>query len=137
MVVAQTGTFADFVTHALIENNSVACDVQTSLLSRAGVYYFPPDLSDLVKAKAIVATALVPGVVEEMEQYLVMLEDKLSPRWPSLNLASADENRNAERRPTLLARLREIRSLLPTHLWNCVGTGFLDTRQSLIRRLKG
>jgi chromosome segregation ATPase len=118
MVVAQTGTFADFVTHALTENNSVACDVQTSLLSRAGVYYFPPDLSDLVKAKAIVATALVPGVVEEMEHYLVMLEDKLSPQWPSLDLASADENRNAERRPTLLARLREIRSLLPTHLWN-------------------
>jgi hypothetical protein len=118
MAVAQTGTFADFVTHALDKNNSVACDVQTSLLSRAGVYYFPPDLSDLVKAKAIVAMALVPGVVEKMEQFLVMLEDHLSPQWPSLDLAGADENRNAERRPTLLARLREIRSLLPARLWN-------------------
>jgi len=116
--VAQSGTLADFVAHVLTKNNCVGCDAQTSILSRAGVYYFPPSLSDLSIAKAIVTKTLVPGVIEKMEQYLVMLEKELAPNCPNLDLACADENCNPERKSTLLERLREIRSLLPAHLWN-------------------
>jgi hypothetical protein len=73
----------------------------------------------LDKAKSIVAEALVPGVVERMDQYLVMLENKLEVDWPSIDLASADKNRNPVRKAsTLLERLRKIRSALPLRLWN-------------------
>jgi hypothetical protein len=120
--IAQKSSFVDFMEFALANQAdipSAVCDAQISWLARAGIYQEPPNSADLDKAKSIVAGALVPGVVERMDQYLVMLETKLEVGWPSIDLASPDENRNPVRKEsTLLERLRKIRSALPLRLWN-------------------
>ncbi len=115
--VAQNAKLADYIRLALPNFPSVACDAQTSWLARACIYETPPNAADLAKAKSIIAKTLVPGVVERMDQYLMLLERELADHLPNLDLACPDENRNLERRPSLLARLREIRSMLPSQLW--------------------
>ena len=115
--VAKTGTLKDFIQQTLANYPAIVCDAQTSLLPRGGVYYTRPSGLDLDQAKAIIAKALAPGVVERMDQFLLMLESELATLLPNVDLACPDENRNLTRQPSLLARLREIRSALPPSLW--------------------
>ncbi len=115
--IARTASLLDFIQLAMGKIPAVVCNAQTSSLARGGVYFFPPVAADLVKAKAAVAQSIVPGVLERMDEYLTLLERELTGLVPNLDLACHDENRNPTRRPTLLARLREIRTSLPPTLW--------------------
>lgn len=118
--VASNGTLADFLDFALMTSTTVpsaVCDAQTSWLARAGVYASVPTAADLAKAKAAVSSAAVAGIVEDLDRYLAVLEVRLSAAMPGVDLAVPDENRNAAREPSLLARLRKIRAAVPPALW--------------------
>ena len=115
--VAQTGSLADFVRFTLAKRPEIGCDSQTAFIGRSGVYEDPPTTEHLEAAKTAIEALPVPGVVEKLDQYLAMLEMNSSILPPDFDLARPDENRNPERAPTLLARLRKIRAQLPPRLW--------------------
>ncbi len=104
--IAQKSSFEDFMEFALANQAdipSAVCDAQISWLARAGIYQKPPSLADLDKAKSIVAEALVPGVVERMDQYLFRIDYfserrfrwiKFEWRRPRLAFCATVERRN-------------------------------------------
>lgn len=116
--VAQTGSLADFVRFTLARRPEIGCDTQTAIVARSGVYDDPPTAKHLAAAQSALEDLPVTGVVERLDQYLVMLEMEPSLLPPNSDLARPDENRNAERAPTLLARLRKARAELPPALWH-------------------
>ena len=115
--IARKGSLADFIHFTMIKRPELGCDTQTSLIARSGTYRSIPKKKNLDAARLAIKGLPVPGVVEKMDQYLVMLETEFSPILPNLDLACPDENRNAERAPSLLTRLRKIRAQLPPRLW--------------------
>ncbi len=115
--IALKGSLADFVNFTLTERPELGCDAQTSFIARSGIYHRAPSNRNLAAAKSAVRDLFLPGVVEKLDQYLALLELEGSRLLPNLDLAQLDENRNPERAPTLLARLRQIRAQLPPRLW--------------------
>ena len=115
--IARKGSLADFIQFVMMKRPELGCDTQTSLIARSGTYRSIPRKKDLDAARLAIKALPVPGVVEKMDQYLMMLETEFSSLLPNLDLACPDENRNAERAPSLLTRLRKIRAQLPLPLW--------------------
>jgi hypothetical protein len=115
--IARTGSLADFVGFTLKRRPELGCDTQTAFVARAGWYRSAPTKRNLATAKAAIRTLHVPGIVEKLDQYFALLELEFGKILPEVDLAQPDENRNPERAPTLLARLRQIRAQLPPKLW--------------------
>jgi len=115
--IARTGSLADFVQFTLTKRPELGCDAQTSLIARSGTYHSAPSGRNLAAAKSAIRKLPIPGIVENLDQYLVLLELEGSRLLPDTDLTQPDQNRNPKRATTLLARLRQIRAQLPPRLW--------------------
>ena len=92
-------------------------NVQTCVLGNRGRYFFPPAPCHLDRAVATMRELAILGLVERMDDGLIVAEHFLRPYFGKLDLSYISQNTRPERPSTLAERLDEMRRLCGESLY--------------------
>jgi len=105
-IVAKTGTKKEFIEWSLrIKKYAVMKNFQVLYLSRTNLKPLPITEKDLSLAKEILEKCIIAGVVERLDESLVLAEENLRPFFEKINLAYKKQNISLDRQGSFDERI--------------------------------